>query len=116
MNSSHLSRRTWMQGGAAMLGAGVLTGHRLAAAAAASSTPRNLILVMANGGWDTTYVFDPKPGSTTLDTPAGELREFGGIPILIDPERPTVTSFFEDYGDLVAVVNGVHTQSISHSD
>jgi hypothetical protein len=90
----------------------LLSGHD---AAAAVGDPKNLVIVFAQGGWDTTYAIDPKPGSSMIDAPAGEVQELSGIPILTDPARPSVTSFFTDFGALTAVVNGVQTQSISHT-
>lgn len=78
--------------------------------------PRKLVLMVAAGGWDTTYVLDPKPGLSTIDAPSGTIREIGGLPIFIDPSRPTPTRFFEKHAQRCQIVNGIQTQSIVHSD
>src|SRR5688572_31524910 len=36
---------------------------------------KNLLVVYVQGGWDITYVFDPKPGLTTIDAPLGSVAE-----------------------------------------
>ena len=107
-----LSRRQVLAGGAGALGALMLGGRE---AVAEPGAKKNLIIVFAAGGWDTTYGIDPKPGLTTIDAPAGDVQELSGIPILTAPTRPAVTDFFTDFGSLTAVVNGVQTQSISHT-
>ena len=90
--------------------------HTPLAFAAPRPKPKNLILVLATGGWDPLYALDPKPGVATADGPAGKTRSFGDLPVLVDPARPKVTSFFEKYGSLCAVVNGVQMQSFVHPD
>ncbi len=107
-----LSRRRMLAGGAGALGALML---ERGGAHAAPGDAKNLVIVFAQGGWDTTYAIDPKPGSAMIDAPTGDVRQLSGIPILVDPARPSVTSFFEDFGSITAVVNGVQTQSISHT-
>jgi len=108
------SRRRFLLGSAATLGSAVVAAPR---PVQASRRPaRNLIVVMASGGWDTMYALDPKPDGTTLARPDGDLRYFGNIPLWTHESRPAVTRFFEAYSDLCAVVNGIHTQSISHAD
>ena len=106
------SRRQMLAGGAGALGA-LMLGRR--GAEAAPGMAKNLVIVFAQGGWDTTYAIDPKPGSAMIDAPAGDVQELSGIPILVDAARPSVTSFFSDFGSITAVINGVQTQSISHT-
>lgn len=111
-----ISRRKWIMGGAAALGGASLWGTRSPARADVVGPKRNLLLVVASGGWDTTYALDPKPGLTTIDAPAGSIRSFGNLDIYVDATRPAVDEFFEAYGDVTAVVRGLQTQSIVHSD
>lgn len=115
MNSS---RRTFLTGCglASIVGTAALTGFGRRVAAQGVQSPRNLIVVFANGGWDTTYALDPKPGLATIDVPNGEVLEFEGIPIFTAPTRPAVTSFFEQYASLATVVRGINVQSINHPD
>jgi hypothetical protein len=77
---------------------------------------RNLILLLAYGGWDTTYALDPKPGVAGIDAPEGETKIVGGLPVYVHASRPKVTSFFEKYGAACAIVNGIQVQSIVHGD
>jgi hypothetical protein len=88
---------------------------RTAAAAGPAGSPRNLILVVAQGGWDTSYALDPKPG-TSVDVPAGTVRRFGELDIWVDPSRANVTTFFERHAAVSAVVRGVLLSSISHPE
>ncbi len=80
--------------------------------AAALGTPKKVVVVLASGGWDTTYALDPKPGSSEIDAPDGELETIGGIPILTHAERPSVRTFFERWGSGAVLLNG----SFVHSD
>lgn len=112
------SRRTFLSGCglASIVGTAALTGFGRRVAAQGLQSPKNLIVVFANGGWDTTYALDPKPGLGSIDAPEGDVQEFGGIPIFTSAQRPTVTSFFEQYASLATVVRGVMVQSINHPD
>lgn len=78
------------------------------------STPRNLIIVYAGGGWDPTWVFDPKPDSKHVHTGAGDEAAFGDDSLWLHPSRPSITDFFDRYGDLSAVVNGISVPALSH--
>jgi len=110
--NTHLSRRSLLAGGCATLGALTLASPSSAAALGAR---KNLIVAVAQGGWDPTFALDPKVGLPTIDAPEGEIQELSGIPILTDPARAGVTDFFTDFGAITAVINGIHTQSISHT-
>jgi uncharacterized protein (DUF1501 family) len=86
-------------------------------AGAQAMAGKNLLIVFAPGGWDPTYVYDPKDTAlTTVDAPAGTVKRFGDISILSDPSRPSVDSFFSAYGSLASVTNGVQMRSIVHPD
>lgn len=110
---------------------GVLAGGALLSAPARASTGgRCFVIVVANGGWDQTYCFDPKLSSAYVEGPeyrappwgppdgpddVNEIQTFGGIPIVVNPvKRPSVSRFFETWGDRTAVVNGIATGVISH--
>ena len=56
-----ITRRGLLLGTAATFGAGLLTTRR-EARAGSGQPPRRLVIAMAEGGWDTTAVLDPKPG------------------------------------------------------
>lgn len=84
--------------------------------AAPSSTPKRLVMVLAQGGWDTTYALDPKE-PPNADVPAGTVRTFGNnLDIFTDASRPNVTAFFEKYGGATAVVRGISVASVAHQE
>lgn len=112
-----LTRRTWLKSSLLALGgAAALTGARRLAAAPPGPA-RRLVLVFVQGGWDTTYAIDPKPGLAGVDAPTGgAVKSFGGLDILTDPARPAVETFFADWGDQCAIVRGVSVASVAHPD
>ncbi|MFO0618884.1 MAG: DUF1501 domain-containing protein [Polyangiaceae bacterium] len=111
------SRRNFLLGGLATAGAlaaPIAIGSRRAVAA---SNPKHLVTVFASGGWDTTYTLDPKPGVATIDAPNdGAITTYGGLPIYTSAARPSVAKFFERYGSIACVVNGVQMRAINHPD
>lgn len=111
-----LTRRTWLKRSFAALGAAALVAQGRRLAAAPAGPPRRLVLVFVQGGWDTTYAIDPKPGVPGVDAPAGAVQAFGGLDILTDPSRPSVAAFFNDWGSQCALVRGVSVASIAHPD
>jgi hypothetical protein len=84
--------------------------------AAPAPAANKLIIVLASGGWDQTYVLDPKLGASGVDAPQGSVQSFGDIPILVHPSRPAVTSFFTRFADRVTVLNGLQVRSFVHPD
>jgi len=114
---NRITRRGLLTGSAAAIGAGwgaSLLGSRQARAEI--GVAKNLIIVGAVGGWDTTYAIDPKPGEADIDGPDdGAVRDIGGISILDAATRPAVASYFEDFASITTVVNGLQTSSISHT-
>lgn len=94
------------------LGALAALGPRIARAD--SGVARNLVVVHAGGGWDTTYVFDPKPDSDAVDTGAGDCAAFGDGAIWVHHDRPSVTDFFSRYGAIKALINGLNVPSVAH--
>ncbi len=109
------SRRTLLVGGLGALGATALA-MRDGRAKGEGTKGKNLVVVFVAGGWDITYALDPKPGVATIDAPAGARETVGGVPIFTHPSRPAVRRFFEAYGPLLTVVNGIQVQSINHPD
>ena len=105
------SRRDFLAISAAAAGA---TMAGLPAAARAAGIERNLIIVLANGGWDTSYSIEPKPGLLTVDAPAGAVQMFGNLPVFTDVSRPNIESFFAAYGDVSTIINGISVRSIAH--
>lgn len=110
-----ITRRGLLLGSAATFGASLLATRRQARAGT-DQPPRRLIIAMAEGGWDTTAVLDPKPGLTTIDVLPGDVQDFGGLSVYTHGTRPAVTSFFEAHASLCTVVNGIGVQSLNHPD
>lgn len=106
------TRRRWMMGAST---AAVALGLGRRPARAEAPKLKKVILVVASGGWDTTYALDPKPG-LDVDIPPGELRTFADLALWVHAERPETTAFFERYAELCAVVHGVSVQSVVHTD
>lgn len=112
-----MKRRAFLRNGA--LGAAALGGAAFGGGLLRADGPgasKNLLVVLNFGGWDTTYALDPKPGLLRIDAPEGTIRRFGEAPIFVNDDRPAVTRFFEQWGSLAAVVNGVQVRSFVHSD
>lgn len=86
------------------------------ARSAGTGTPKRLLMVLAQGGWDTTYALDPKVQSTLVDVPAGAVQRFGNLDIFTDASRPNVTAFFTRYAALTAVVRGISVSSVAHQE
>jgi hypothetical protein len=96
------------------------------AARGGSSADRKLIVVMCDGGWDTTFCYDPKFSSPYIDGPWVDedpnnpldregVRSYGDITITVnDLKRPSVSRFFERWSDQAAVVNGTWIGSLAH--
>ncbi len=90
-----------------------------------SSPPSNLVVVFANGGWDTTYCIDGKLGLDGIEGPevdAGddpgdvdEMATFGDIPVVINPvRRPGIETFFSTWASETTIVHGIFNGAIGH--
>lgn len=96
-------------------GAGGLMLPRRGRASVVSASDRRFLFVQVLGGWDVTRVFAPLFGSEAVSMESAAVETVvGSIPIVDHPERPGVLSYFQTWGDLTAVVNGVYVPSISH--
>lgn len=110
-----MNRRELLTYAGAAAGLGLLSPARRLVAAPALPTPKRLVMILAQGGWDTTYALDPKepPGA---DVPAGAIRRFGNLDVFTDASRPNVTSYFTKYADRTAVVRGISVSSVAHQE
>ena len=87
---------------------------------------KNLIVVLAYGGWDVTYCMDPRLGDPEVDDARIDedwddpddregIETIHGLPVLVnDVKRPAVRDFFAEWGSRVAIVNGIWTGSLVH--
>ena len=105
-----MNRRELLFQGAAAGLAGLLP-----ARVARASTADHLLVYVASGGWDPTFVFDPHPESSSIDgAPGSTVATAGGVRFADAASRPAVRRFFEQYGARTCVVNGIAVGSISH--
>jgi uncharacterized protein (DUF1501 family) len=111
MNRRDLFKYT---GAAAALG--MLSPVRKLVSAEGTAAPKRLVMVLAQGGWDTTYALDPKVQSAKVDVPVGAVRRFGNLDIFADASRPNVTAFFTKYASISAVVRGISVSSVAHQE
>jgi hypothetical protein len=109
-----IDRRTFLATCGLAAGAAAL-GRSASGRSSSARPPRRLILVMATGGWDTTYALDPKEPSHA-DVPAGAPRRFEGLEIYCDGSRPSVTRFFEQFAAQSAVIRGIVVSSVVHNE
>lgn len=114
---SKLSRRNLLKASAAAVAFGTLPDwSKVHAQALDESNLKNLIIFYAQGGWDATACLDPKQGLSTVDSPAGNLKMFGDMNILVGDERPNVDAFYTEYGSIASVVRGIEVRSIAHEE
>jgi uncharacterized protein (DUF1501 family) len=116
MNRRDLLTYMGAAGAAGLLARTVGSPGSVAYAAGPSTPPRRLIMVMAQGGWDTTWALDPKVQSARCDVPLGARRMFGNLDVFDHVSRPNVTNFFTRHADKSAIVRGISVSSVSHSE
>lgn len=97
-----------------LLGLGALGPVLQRVAQAADDT--RLVVFWNDGGWDSTFVFDPHFGSAVIEgDPFAVPAQAGGIDFADAASRPSVRRVFEDFGDRSIVLNGLAVGSISHT-
>ena len=76
---------------------------------------RKFLFILCNGGWDPTFVFSDGISAPYVDTETDAvIAESNGLRFVDHPDRPGVKSFFENWGDHCAIINGMEVQSITH--
>ncbi len=97
-----------LAGSAALVGLPGLVGAQAAAG-------RRFVFVFAQGGWDPLCVFAPLFDSPFVDMePEAERMRVGGFDLVDHPARPGVRRFFETWGPVTTVFNGISTRSVAH--
>jgi len=85
------------------------------ALAAPTNSDRKFLFVLCYGGWDTSMVFSPMFDISGADVEDdAETTTVGGIDFVDSGQRPSVRTFFEDYGDQCCVINGLEVPSVTH--
>jgi len=106
-------RSLFVSGFGALCWAG-LARCRIAPAQAAGGA-RNLVVVVADGGWDPVYCLDPKPGSQQIAVPAtGSLGRYDDLDVWVD--GPAVDEFFTRHASRTAIVRGIDAGSFGHAE
>lgn len=106
-----MRRRTLLQ-----LGLGALAAATLPRPARARRAPQRLLGLFTEGGWDTTYVFDPHLDTRAFEpAPDTTLATVQGIAFGDAADRPAVRATLQQHGARIAFVNGVSISSISHA-
>ncbi len=106
------SRRDFLRGAAS-----VLAGLGLGLPAVAQDAPRErkFLFFWANGGWDTTAVFDPHFDTDGVDMePDTVPARAGGLRFTGGPNRLQTERFFRRWGRYCAIVNGIDVHSVGH--
>ncbi len=106
-----LSRRQFLKGLAA---AGVLSALP-PTRAYTSSGEKKFLFLFASGGWDTTYVFEPKFGTDGVDMDLeASLGQAGNIRYTAGGRWPAVSRYFDRWASRTCLVNGVNSHSVGH--
>lgn len=80
-----------------------------------AATERKFLFLFASGGWDPTYVFEPKFGTDAVDMdPMATLGQVGGITFTAGERWPSVSRFFERWASETVIVNGIDSHSVGH--
>lgn len=115
-----MNRRSFLKTSAVTAAAAGLA-PRVARAAVNANPPKRFVFMNLGGGWDSTYVVDPKPGFTTVSQAPGEMLDYGNIRVWdwrpkvlqTDPDS-FVKQFFDAYASQAAIVKGINLRSVSH--
>ncbi len=109
------NRRAFLQAsglGAIALGAGMVPLRGLAA----SGSDLNFIFIFNGGGYDPTRVFANcfEQRGVDMEVDAG-LTTVGDLSFVNHEDRPSVELFFERYGHLALILNGMLVPSVAHN-
>ena len=81
----------------------------------ASSSDHRFVFIFCEGGWDQCYFAAPLFDSSLVDMEENvQLGESNGIRFVDSSYRPSVRSFFENFGQETCLVNGIESRSVAH--
>ncbi|MFM7203156.1 MAG: DUF1501 domain-containing protein [Myxococcota bacterium] len=81
----------------------------------AAGGEKKFLFLFAGGGWDTTFVFESKFGSTRTDMdPMAYAAKAGNINYVASERWPAVSRYFSKWGARSAIINGIDTHSVGH--
>lgn len=111
-----VTRRHFLSAGVALAAASTFGRFFQIASAQPKGPAQNLIIVFNYGGWDPTLVFDPKEPSTTVNVAQGRVKQYNDLSIWTDSTRPAIDTYFQRWGSISAVVNGIAVRSLVHEE
>lgn len=83
--------------------------------ARAATVERKFLFLFASGGWDTTYVFEPKIGASGVDMdPEATLGQVGDLRYTAGERWAAVGRYFQRWGGVSCIVNGIDSHSVGH--
>lgn len=110
--STLFDRRQFLRALAATSALAVMPG---AAPVKAAGGEKKFLFVFAGGGWDTTFVFESKFGSTRTDMdPMAYPGQAGNLTFTASDRWPNVARYFSRWGNRSCIVNGVNSHSVGH--
>jgi hypothetical protein len=84
---------------------------------ARADTPANrrFLFVLAEGGWDQTFLFAPLFGEPLIDMEGDAEPDIAeDIPFVAHASRPSVSAFLARYGAQTCFINGFEARSVAH--
>lgn len=76
---------------------------------------RKFLFVFCDGGWDSTMVFAPMFGNPHVFVDSQDTEtSINGLSLVDSPYRPTVRSFFEEWGQDCLILNGIDFETVAH--
>lgn len=120
-----MNRRSFLKTSALTAAATAVAGKSSSALAGGAAVnpnpPARFVFINLGGGWDSTYVVDPKPGFSTVSQAPGEMLQYDNIqvwdwrPRVLETDLDSnVKLFFDAYADRCAIVKGINLRSVSH--
>ena len=115
-----MNRRSFLKT-SAVTAATLSLAPRAARAAVNPNPAKRFVFMNLGGGWDSTYVVDPKPGFATVSQAPGAMLDYGNVqvwdwrPKVLPTDPDTfVKQFFDKYASQAAIVKGINLRSVSH--
>lgn len=107
-----LSRRNFIR---TLTSAGALMSLPTLSACNIDKRERKFLFVIIEGGWDPLCVFAPLFDASAIDMePDAQPMSIGKFRLVDHAQRPSVRSFFQEWGSSTLVIDGISTRSISH--
>lgn len=111
------TRRRFLAGSSALLGASSLGLVNPRQAFAAAGNDLKFIFVVNYGGWDPTRVLAPEFDNPFVDMESDAWKEtVGSLEYVAHEGRPSVSRFFETYASQCVIFKGVLVPSVAHEN